>query len=335
MGTKHMNIRNKLFSTKIGSVQLDPFGFCNAKCWFCPVRYKPQPEVGLQVMPVELIEKILVDLVNEKNKFNGIVDSRLDLILTAHYNEILLYKHFEEMLKLFRKYKFKTFVLSNGISLNKENIDMIKSYQDVVTQVGLNIPAFERDLWADRSGFSPDQFDRLLNNLRYAEEQLLNTGYNIQIHVNGIDSNIPSEMMKFSPEFNKLKMDLNPISGEHEKQLAKARELFPKWNVTKNGLFDRAGHVDIISYQDYLNKISNNKKVVSCNSWRGDRSTQWLHINSAGQTFLCCNDYNFDYVFGNLSEQTLNQIWGSDRHIHILEKAYNEICRKCFYATFE
>jgi MoaA/NifB/PqqE/SkfB family radical SAM enzyme len=330
-----MTIRKKLLTTKIQKVQIDPFGYCNAKCWFCPVRYKPQPEIGLNPMPVALLENILQQIDSHKKDPNGIIDSSLDLILTAHYNEVLLYKHIEEFFKLMRKYKLKTFVLSNGISLSREKTDLIKDYLDVVAQVGLNIPAFERELWANRSGFSPDLFDRLIGNLQYAESQFAPINYNIVIHVNGLNPvEFENKWISPGPGFKDLNLNLNKYNNEHEAQFQLARKLFPKLNVAKAGLFDRAASIDIISNQQFIKKMNQGKKVVGCKSW-GDRAVEWLHVNSAGQTFLCCNDYNFDYVFGDLSKQSLSEIWASERHVEVLNKAFNEICTKCLYAVFE
>lgn len=328
-----MSIRKKIFSTKINTIQLDPFGFCNAKCWFCPVKYKPQPDVGLNVMSVSLLEKIFADVNEEKKKHDGLINPTIDLVTTAHYNEVLLYKHVEDLFKILRKYNLKTFVLSNGISLNKEKVDLIKRYTDVITQVGLNVPAFEKELWASRSGFSIDQFERLMSNLHYADQHLAAMNYNIQIHVNGIDDS-SFHNMKRGDGFDELNINLDIVTGEHEKQFQLAKKMFPRMRPSKSTLFDRAGSLDILSNQDYLKTNFQSKKVVGCNSWRGDRVTQWLHINSAGQPFLCCNDYNFDYVFGDLSKQSLSEIWGSDKHINTLEKAFGEICTKCTYAVF-
>lgn len=330
-----MSLRKSLFATQIKSIQIDPFGFCNAKCWFCPVRYKPQPEIGSGVMSVELLEKIFENVDIEKKKTNGLINPKLDLILTAHYNEVLLYKHIEDLFKLLRKYKLRTYVLSNGISLHKDKVDLIKEYLDVIPQVGLNIPAFERDVWADRSGFSPEQFDRLISNLRYAEEQFNPLKYNIQIHVNGVNAaTFSTNRTKKGIGFDALNMDLDMKTGEHEKQYSLARKLFPKWQITKSSLFDRAGSIDILNNQDYMTEISKDKKVIGCSSWGGDRVTEWLHVNSAGQTFLCCNDYNFDYVYGDISKQTIEEIWGTDHHINVLNKALTQFCTKCTSAIF-
>ena len=331
-----MSIKNQILSSKIKRIQLDPFGYCNAKCWFCPVKYIEQPEETRTHIPIELVDKIFSDLIEERSKENGVVDPSFNLFLTAHYNEVLLYKDFDKLLELARKYRLTTFVLSNGVSLSKQKIDLIKEYKDVVTHIGLNIPAFEKELWAKRSGFTEDHFERLMSNLEYASEHLSYLNNSLQIHVNGVENsiNIPGSALIRGKDFDDS-MDLDPLTGEHETQFQLAKKLFPKFTVTKSGLMDRAGHMThIFSNQEWLRNVYTDKKVVGCSNW-GDRITDWVHINSLGEAFLCCNDYNFEYKYGDFKTQTARQIWGSDLHILTAERALEGICTKCLAAKFE
>ena len=41
------------------------------------------------------------------------------------------------------------------------------------------------------------------------------------------------------------------------------------------------------------------------------------------------NDYNFDYIFGNILEQELDEMWYSEKHVETIDRAYNNICTKC------
>lgn len=333
-------LKQKILSSKIQRIQIDPFGYCNAKCWFCPVKYIDQPENTRVHISIELIEKIFINMIEERNKPNGLVHPSFDTFLTAHYNEVLLYKDFEKLLELGRKYKLKTFVLSNGVALSKQKVDLIKDYRDVVTHIGLNIPAFERKIWAKRSGFTEDHFDRLISNLRYASDHLDYLGNSLQIHVNGVDrSHISFEDSQNSrlmggDQFDHT-MNLDPGMGEHQRQYQFAKMLFPKFNISKNGLMDRAGYItNIMSNQEWLRATTVGKKVVGCSNW-GDRITEWIHVNSLGETFLCCNDYNFDYKYGDFNKQTIREMWGSDQHIAMIERALDGICTKCVAAKFE
>jgi MoaA/NifB/PqqE/SkfB family radical SAM enzyme len=318
---------------KIRKVQIDPFGFCNAKCWFCPVRYIPQPEEGSGNMSIELIDKIFSDLINERENPNGVVSKEFNFFTTAHYNEVLLYKNVEQLFQLGRKYKLKTYVLSNGVSLNKNNVDLISEYRDVVIHLGLNIPAFEKELWAKRAGFSESQFDRLVSNVKYAEEKLSYLKSELQIHVNGLEKHMfDNKWIKEGPEYREHNYN---IISEHENQVLFAKKMFPGISVHKNYIFDRAGFINnILTNEEFIVNSNRDKKVVGCNNF-GDRITEWLHINSSGKTFLCCNDYNFEYVFGDLKTQTVSEIWKSQKHIEVVNKALNSICTKCISAVFK
>ena len=326
-------VEKRLEKTKIKRLQLDLFGFCNAKCWYCPVRYVPQPEEGKAQMPIELIERIFQQFTAERDKEDGLVVKDFNLFMTTHYSEILLYQNFEELLKLARKYELYTMILSNGVNLTEEKVDIIREYSDVVLQVGLNIPAFEEKLWAERTGFLPKQYYKLMDNLKYAGDQLDYLGENLQIHVNGLDKTDLGVFTKKGPKFNELNMNLDPLTGEHEKQFQLAKKMFPKWNIGKAGLMDRAGMItDYLSNQDYMEEQLNERVVVGCNNW-GDRSTEWAHINALGDMILCCNDYHFDYVYGNIAKDDLVDIWRSPKHVETIERAYENICTKCISAV--
>ena len=328
-----LSTKEKIFSTKIKMMQFDPFGWCNAKCWFCPVKYNPLPMESRKHMPVELIEKIFAQVNEEKNKPDGLVDPSFDYFYTAHYNEILLYKHLEKLFQIADKYNFKTMILSNGTTLTPEKTDLLTKYKHLIVGVCLNIPAFDAETWSKRAGFSIDKFDNLVLNVRY----FIDNANWIQpsIQINSVDNiTFADGWTKKGPNFGSIDMDLDLKYGELEMQFNKAYELFPEANIFKNnGIIDRAGLLkDIIHQKDYVEHYAG-KKVISCNNG-GDRSTNWLHVNATGDAFICCNDYNYDYTYGNLSTNTLREIWGSDKHINAIEKAHEEMCTKCGSAVW-
>ena len=139
-------------------------------------------------MPIALFEKIVKDLCEERNN-KGLVSPAFNFIYTAHYNEILLYRHIAEMFEVLRKHGLRTIVLTNGIALTPRKADLIARYDDVVgAQVCVNISAFERDRWIANTiagnGASPDTmrrtFNRTMKNLEYASSRL--RGVSIQVN---------------------------------------------------------------------------------------------------------------------------------------------------------
>lgn len=326
----------ELQNTKIQHVQLDLFGFCNAACWYCPVKYIPQPERTRVHMPLDLVEKIFIDINEHRISGSGVVSDSMRNIYTAHYGEVLLYKHFEEFLSLLHKYDFTTTIFSNGINLTPKKIDMIKTNKEVISDIVLNIPSFEPEIWANRSGLPVNQYDRLLTNLEYADTALADFD-NLVILINGIDANSWNDQIQPGEELDRLMIDQHPVKGEQFQAYKFAKRKFKNFTPYKEYvLHDRAGLLsNLITNQPSIEQKLESGTVVGCKGFddiETDRTTEWLHINSLGETFLCCNDYNMNYVFGNLSQQSLSDIWVTQKHADTIVRAREEICRKCHYA---
>lgn len=172
----------------ISMAQIDPNGLCNSGCWFCPVAYTPNPEFAKKHMPIELLESIVKQLHEGKGSF---VSESFNFIYTAHYNEVLLYKYFKEMLDIFRKYRIQTIVLTNGIPLTKNKIDIIKEYKDVVYGICMNIPAADEESWSRYTNSNPKIFNKVMENIEYAMENLpeMVVHGQLSIQINGVDNN--------------------------------------------------------------------------------------------------------------------------------------------------
>lgn len=57
-------------------------------------------------------------------------------------------------------------------------------------------------------------------------------------------------------------------------------------------------------------------------------------INSLGDLILCCQDFHNNYVFGNIMERSLEEIWFDEKNINMRKKIYNykfdlKICQDC------
>lgn len=326
-----------LKTSQIYQLQLDPYGVCNAKCWFCPVAYNGNPKEGKEVMSPDLLDKILKNIIDERDK-NGLVNKSFNAFYTAHYNEILLYPYFEELLQICKKYNLKFVLLSNGIPLTNDKVDLIKKY-GVVSKILLNIPAFDAETWSKRTGVNIKQFNQLVDNINYAKNELFGLVRNklFSIQINGFNENSYSWITK-GVNFPKDLTD-----NELPTQITNAKVLFPNIDiVVDSNLIDRSGLLNDIftnkpSIIEKLQKGDESKKVIGCNIGIeiGGRSIGWLHVNGAGDAFLCCNDFHFDYKFGNFKTQELKDFWGSDEHINKVINAYDTICKNCSAAIFE
>lgn len=324
--------------------QIDPNGLCNAGCWFCPVSYAANPEIGRKNMPIETLESVLSQLVSGKGDF---VDHSFEFVYTAHYNEVLLYKHFAEMLELFRKYGLKTLVLTNGTPLVPARTDIIKDYKDVVYGICFNTPSSDPKRWSELVKLPEKMFDKLVSNFKYAIEHLpemFNEG-RMSIQVNGVNKNSLTQYggwLDMLP--NAPKLDLDPENGSLSTEEKGFKELFPGIRTYQMpGLIDRAGHLDKHGVMTNINgineygKLGGKTRVVGCNSgagtWLG-RPTNWVHVNANGDVFICCNDYDFETIFGNVNEKPLRDIWMSKEHKDMIKHTFNTLCTTCSAAVW-
>lgn len=343
VSAREMVILEKLNQIKITDLQLDPFGYCNAKCWFCPVGHEGNPIRTAKHMPIDLLDKIFLNIHKEKNATNSVVDKNFNHFYTAHYNEVLLYKYLDEMLFLSDYYGFKTMILSNGINLTEENVETLKKYKHVLSGINLNIPAFEEELWAKRVNVKHKSFEVVRHNVErtmqafpeFVENGAMSIGVNIPTDRVLSQNGGIVELLENAPniEFGE--------NGESAKQVALAKQLFKGLNVySVEDLVDRASLLKthgILDNSKAINSVSDNKKktVVGCNNGNNGRLYGWLHVNSLGETFICCQDFKFDYVFGDFKTSSLRDLWLSKEHANAIEQSLNGICKTCVYAVWQ
>lgn len=327
---------------QISVAQIDPNGLCNAGCWFCPVTYAGNPEFAKKNMPLETLENILQQLHEGKGDF---VSPKFDFLYTAHYNEVLLYKYFEEMLGLFRCYGLKTIILTNGTPLTPAKTDIIKQYQDVVHGICFNIPSSDAERWSKLVNLPAKMFERVKNNLAYAIENLpeMFSDKRLSIQVNGINQ---MSFVEYGGWITKLtnapEFDLNVDTGSLATEVKGFQELFPGMQVySVPSLIDRAGHLDKHDVMTNIDAIYKNlrkpgTKVIGCGNGIevGGRPNGWIHINANGDMFICCNDYDMETVFGNINEKPIKDIWMSESHLKMIEHSYKTICTTCSAAIW-
>src|SRR5690242_5066399 len=94
-------IRKRLRETPLKTGQLDVNGRCNAKCWYCPVRYEGNPEEFAVQMSIEELDHILGNL-----RGSPLIPKEFWFLYTCHYNEVLLYPELDQLLATFEKHRF-------------------------------------------------------------------------------------------------------------------------------------------------------------------------------------------------------------------------------------
>jgi radical SAM protein with 4Fe4S-binding SPASM domain len=315
----------------IRRICVDPNGLCNAKCWFCPVAYLGNSKENKGVMSIETMEDIFKQLDAGRGDFVGEKIHNTPI----HYNEMLLYPHLEKMFELHRKYRITVAVYSNGVNLTKERTDLIKKYRDVVDEIFLNVPSLDQDQWAKFTGFNVKIFPKLVDNLKYAEEQLVDLfePHKFFLMVNGIDEKTLFENGGWIDVLDDApKYELDMESGTLANIVSDMKKILPRLSIWgRNNLGDRTGvlqQLNIISNQKAINQRSDGK-VFGCSA----DFDKTFYVSATGNVYVCCQDFNYETIYANIKDKTIKEIWQGEERKMALEKAYSGICTGCMYAV--
>jgi len=123
-----------------------------------------------------------------------------------------------------------------------------------------------------------------------------------------------------------LVMVAYPGLGDSEIEVAReyCREHYIKFELW--GFLDRANNVS-----EFKNKIFK-KDIRGCGQYR---PLERMHILFNGKVILCCMDWRQQYVLGDLSVQTIEEVWNSQEYSEVRNLIYGDsdhgdiLCNKC------
>lgn len=310
-------IRRNLRVNKIIVAQLDPNGLCNSKCWYCPVKYKGNPKEFVNQMSINDVDHILKNISNSSLLSNNFTD-----ILLNNFNEIFLYREFSGLIELLNKYNFTTLILSNGTTITNDHIEVILNNKTVIRELWIHIPIFDKELWMLQTGLSSDLFDKLCENL-----DKLHGNIKVSIHFSELNDKNDSQIQE--KYINSIILPY--VKWEESKRNFISR--YPKFSIKFDKLIDRAGILSEYSAfkNDNVLPLNESDIVVGCKFLYDNvsRLFNWVMVNSVGDLFLCCNDFDMKHRFGNLLNQTLDECWYSEDHIDAILNIFNDNCRNC------
>jgi radical SAM protein with 4Fe4S-binding SPASM domain len=320
----------------IQHIQIDHNGLCNAKCWFCPVAYEGNPKKGRTNMSIETLEKILKQISEGRGDF---VSEEKLFAYPAHYSELVIHPDFEEILATYSKYNISMYLFSNAIAFTPDKIDIVKKYSSSIEHIVFNIPSSNREQWSRFMGVNVKLFDKTMNNLKYANDTLneLTKDKKIELLVNGVTNDSSPDFGGITDSLSNSKQENLDVENEGDviKAVNDFSKMFPKFSITDNlFLKDRAGALSDLSVISNGRAIEKHKvgKVVACSE---HKIKEWVSISAAGDVFICCEDFYFETVFGNIHEKTIKDIWYSQEHKDMIKESMSGLCTKCVYAVWE
>jgi radical SAM protein with 4Fe4S-binding SPASM domain len=250
-------------------------------------------------MPTELFERI----VNELTEFRDSIDG----VFLQSYNEPTIDRRFVDHCRTLFEAKLPVAVLSNGTGLTPAKVDGIMKAGKLrflcINLSTLDAEAYERDR-------GEDHLRIVMRNLDSVKEQPI------------------ADLMRI--------IVLGSGDAEHQANFEAVRDRYAggRFEVVHQLTVDRgAWHLDVARAG-----VPREGRLAGC-ELIGSRPLQHLHITATGNCILCCQDYNENYVVGNLHQRSVREVLEGDEMAKMRRWAYGVedspedfICRSCTFA---
>ncbi len=289
------------------TVAIDPSNLCNFRCNFCAIQSKKENlSFKKQLMPLGLFKKIIDDM--------RAFPEKLKVLRINGQGEPLLNPDICDMIRYAKESGVAEYIemITNGSRLNPElNQRLVDTGID---RIRISIEALDATGYDNIAGAKID-FDQFVGNIRDLHER----SGDCEIYCKIVNVAVPTEEDRqrfytiFGEVCDRIFIDnVIPLWSDFE-------ELHTITDVTLMGM-----HGQEI------------KDVLVC-----PYAFYSLIINSDGDVTACCADWKRKLVFGNLEEESLQEIWAGNKlkafWIQMLKGNKNkyEMCAKCLLPMYD
>lgn len=230
----------------------------------------------------------------------------IEAVFMISYNEPTLDKRFVDQVRTIRGAGLPPAVLTNGSGLTPKRIDALVEMGGL-RFLSVNLSTADRQRYKDTRG--GDHLKTVLRNLEHARDKPLAEKMDVVVLGTGDEA--------------------------HRRDFAELSEMFAgsRFEVKSFEVMDRAGYLQI------GNKVAEDgRSLCGCDNM-GPRPLQHLHVTPHGKCVLCCEDYDEDYVVGDLTEQSVEEVLTGPamalmrRWTYGIEEAPDDfICNRCVFA---
>lgn len=232
--------------------------------------------------------------------------STLESVFLQSYNEPTLDRRFLDQLRAIRRAQLPIAVLSNGSGFTPAKTDAIVE-EGSLRYLCINLSTLDRERYQHDRG--TDHLPVVLRNVDY---------------------------MKDRPVAQQMKIVVLGTGNDvHARDFEAVRDRYAasRFEVEQHVVMDRAGWLDV-----GLKAADRDQRLAGCDNV-GSRPLQHLHITPHGKCVLCCEDYDENYVVGDLTTQTIQQVLEGDELARLRRWAYgiedapaDFMCRDCVFA---
>lgn len=229
----------------------------------------------------------------------------LEGVWLMNYNEPTVDRRFVDQCRTLVEGGLAVGVNSNGSGLTPEKVDALVD-MGPLRYLSINLSTVDREKYKRDRG--KDQLDLVLRHLDYARDRPLAE--------------------------EKIIVVLGTGDDQHRRDFDAITERYGSgFQVNYAEIMDRAGHIEVGH-----SPIDREQKLCGCENV-GSRPLQHLHVLPEGKCVLCCEDYDENYVVGDLNESSVHEVLTSDRVALLRRWAYgletppdDFICKGCVFA---
>jgi MoaA/NifB/PqqE/SkfB family radical SAM enzyme len=250
-------------------------------------------------MPEVLFHRIVQDLTNYRQTIEG--------VFLQSYNEPTIDRRFVDFCSALFDVGLPVAVLSNGTGLTPARVDALMK-AGTLRYLCINLSTMDAAEYVRDRG--ADHLQLVLRNLDYFKD------------------------FRVADEMRVIVLGRGDEDQKRNFELVRDRFAGSRFSVESYLTIDR-GHWNL----DVGRKSIEMKKNLAGCDLLGSRPLQHLHITPRGSCILCCQDYNEEYVVGDLSKSTIAEVLEGDAIAKMRKWAYgiedapdDFICRTCTWA---
>jgi MoaA/NifB/PqqE/SkfB family radical SAM enzyme len=294
-------------------VEIGPTNRCNHRCMFCALDW-------LEHGGRDIKSEVLLENLEDMAKFG------VKSIMFAGEGEPFLHKDLSLFVKTAKKNKMDVSITSNGAVFNKEKAEKTIPY---LSWIRFSIDAGTPETYAQIHGTRKEDFNRVLENIKYATELKRKNDYEVTIGVQALLTNKSiSELICLAKIAKNLGVDnlqIKPYSHHpaSKNDLSFNYEESEKIRPELEKLSDQK--FQIIYRTNTINRLCEERGYRECHGL-----PFFSLIDSLGNVIPCNLFYNNpEFIYGNINQKLFSEIWKSERRQDILKKVKGEGIEEC------
>ncbi len=286
-------------------IRLETTNMCGYNCFCCP-RSKMTRKQG--IMPIEDLSLVLQKL--DYIKY-------FCIFMLHGYGESLIVKDLPERVKMIKDMKpnFSTFIIST-LGYDVEKLwggGLYKLFNSGLDSMNVSLYAYTKEDYAILHG--KDSFDIVKENLKTVAQLMKTFNFKLKIQLDDFGELAPKNCQKGHDKKQKDFIDFLYAIGFSEENIQ-----YQKLHNFGSGFDDKTIH----------------KKDVPCSICWGCRK-EHLCLTWDLNVIPCSYDYNADFIWGNIKNQSLEDIFKSESRMKFIKNLLNfdlthqKMCNGCFF----